>query len=110
MGVCCRWGFGAPVFSYLDLPHHPAQKHPITPTYTCRISLSIRHQSRRYITGGYLCTMDYFKRLLALLKIEKEEDRRTYKELTENTPLTERRAAGLTWYPVAIKDTELGHA
>src|SRR4051812_27742989 len=54
--------------------------------------------------------MDYFKRLQALLKIEKEEDRRTYKELTEHTPVTERRAAGLTWYPIAIKDTELGHA
>lgn len=52
--------------------------------------------------------MDYFKRLLALLKIEKEEDRRSYQQLTENMPVTERRANGMTWYPVAIKDTEIG--
>jgi ATP-dependent RNA/DNA helicase IGHMBP2 len=53
--------------------------------------------------------MDYFKKLLDLLKIEKEEDRKSYKELTENMPVIERRANGTTWYPIAIKDTELGH-
>lgn len=53
--------------------------------------------------------MAYFKRLLELLKIEKEEDRRLYKELTENLPVAERREAGLTWYPVAIRDTETGY-
>jgi ATP-dependent RNA/DNA helicase IGHMBP2 len=52
--------------------------------------------------------MDYFKKLLELLQIEKEEDRRSFKELTENMPVAERRANGMTWYPVAIKDTELG--
>jgi ATP-dependent RNA/DNA helicase IGHMBP2 len=52
--------------------------------------------------------MDYFKRLLELLKIEKEADRKLYKELTENLPVSERRAAGITWYPIAIRDTEMG--
>lgn len=52
--------------------------------------------------------MDYFKRLTQLLKIEKEEDRRSYKELTENMPVVNRRANGMTWYPIAIKDTEIG--
>jgi superfamily I DNA and/or RNA helicase len=52
--------------------------------------------------------MDYFKRLQELLKIEKEEDRRSYKELTAKLSLTDRRENGITWYPVAIKDTELG--
>lgn len=52
--------------------------------------------------------MDYFKRLQALLKIEKEEDRRLYKHLMENLSVPDRRAAGMTWYPIAIKDTELG--
>jgi superfamily I DNA and/or RNA helicase len=52
--------------------------------------------------------MDYFKRLLELLKIEKEEDRKSYQQLTENMPVAERRANGMTWYPVAIKDTETG--
>ena len=52
--------------------------------------------------------MDYFKRLLELLKIEKEEDRRSYERLTKNLSIAERREAGMTWFPIAIKDTELG--
>ena len=52
--------------------------------------------------------MDYFKRLSHLLKIEKEEDRRSYKELIENMPVVNRRANGMTWYPIAIRDTEIG--
>lgn len=51
--------------------------------------------------------MDYFKRLLELVKIEKEEDRKTYQRLTESMPVNERRTAGLTWYPIAIRDTEM---
>lgn len=53
--------------------------------------------------------MDYFKRLAELLQREKEEDRRSYKELAETLPVAERRASGMSWYPIAIKDTELGH-
>jgi ATP-dependent RNA/DNA helicase IGHMBP2 len=52
--------------------------------------------------------MDYFKWLQELLKKEKEEDRRSYEDMTKNLPVAERRAIGLTWYPVAIRDTELG--
>src|SRR5919112_421188 len=52
--------------------------------------------------------MDYFKKLLGLLHIEKEEDRRSFKELTEHMPVNERRANGMTWFPIAIKDTEIG--
>lgn len=52
--------------------------------------------------------MDYFKRLLDLLKIEKEEDRKSYEHLSETMPVFGRRANGMTWYPVAIKDTEPG--
>lgn len=52
--------------------------------------------------------MDYFKRLQKLLQLEKEEDRRSYEQLLRNTPVVERREAGMTWYPVAIKDTEIG--
>lgn len=50
--------------------------------------------------------MDYFKRLLDLLRIEKEEDWKTYLKLTESASVAERRANGLAWYPVAIKGTE----
>jgi ATP-dependent RNA/DNA helicase IGHMBP2 len=52
--------------------------------------------------------MDYFKRLLELLKIEKDEDRRQYEELTARLSITDRRENGMSWYPIAIKDTELG--
>ncbi|MFC5410993.1 AAA domain-containing protein [Larkinella bovis] len=52
--------------------------------------------------------MDYFKQLLELLKIEREEDRNQYRKLTETTSVAERRANGLTWYPIAIRGSELG--
>jgi ATP-dependent RNA/DNA helicase IGHMBP2 len=50
--------------------------------------------------------MEYFKKLTTLLKTEQAEDRRTYQELAQHSSITERRAAGLAWYPVAIRDTE----
>lgn len=62
----------------------------------------------QYFPCGYLCAMDYFKRLSELLRIEKEEDRKSYEQLTKTLSVAERRAAGMTWYPIAIKDTELG--
>ena len=52
--------------------------------------------------------MDYFKRLQEALKIEKEADQKSYEQLIKNVPVAQRREAGLTWYPIAIRDTELG--
>ncbi len=52
--------------------------------------------------------MDYFKRLSQLLQTEKEEDRRQYESLTSHLPITDRRENGMTWYPIAIRDTEIG--
>ena len=51
--------------------------------------------------------MAYFENLKALLKLEKEEDKKQYEALTQHTSVSERRAAGLTWYPVAIRGTEM---
>jgi ATP-dependent RNA/DNA helicase IGHMBP2 len=51
--------------------------------------------------------MDYFKKLLDLLKIERNEDREQYKRLTESSSVSERRANGLTWFPVAIRGSEM---
>ena len=51
--------------------------------------------------------MDYFERLLALLKTEEEADRRAYRQLSEVLSIPERRASGLAWYPIVIKDTEM---
>jgi ATP-dependent RNA/DNA helicase IGHMBP2 len=56
----------------------------------------------------YLCPMEYFKKLTTLLKTEQAEDRRIYQHLAQHSSITERRAAGLAWYPVAIRDTEIG--
>ncbi|EOR93709.1 putative helicase [Arcticibacter svalbardensis MN12-7] len=52
--------------------------------------------------------MDYFNKLLSLLKIEREEDRISYSKLTESSSVAERRASGITWYPIAIRGTEPG--
>lgn len=52
--------------------------------------------------------MHYFKRLQELLQLEKEEDRRQNESLTSRLPVAERRENGMTWYPIAIRDTEIG--
>ncbi len=51
--------------------------------------------------------MDYFKRLLDLLKTEREEDRQLYLKLKQTSSVNQRRANGLTWYPIAIRDQEM---
>ena len=60
--------------------------------------------------AAYLCGMDYFKRLLELLRIEREEDKQGYLQLMRSSSVAERRAAGLSWYPIAIRGTELSRA
>ncbi len=54
--------------------------------------------------------MDYFKKLLDVLKIEREADKQAYLELTRSSTIAERRANGLAWYPIAIRGTELNKA
>ncbi|GGE64712.1 putative DNA helicase [Pedobacter psychrotolerans] len=51
---------------------------------------------------------EYFKNLQDLLHIEREEDLQSYLKLTQNTSAADRRALGLTWYPIAIRNTEMG--
>lgn len=51
--------------------------------------------------------MEYFKNLLDLVKIEREEDQRSYQKLTQSASVTDRRSSGLTWYPIAIRGTEM---
>jgi len=52
--------------------------------------------------------MEYFKQLQQLLHIEKQEDRRSFQQLTASLPVAARRENGLTWFPVAIRETEIG--
>jgi ATP-dependent RNA/DNA helicase IGHMBP2 len=52
--------------------------------------------------------MDYFKRLSDLLRTEEQADRLAYRQLTESSSLAARRANGLSWYPIVIRDTEMG--
>ncbi len=51
--------------------------------------------------------MDYFKKLLDLLKMERHEDLQSYARMTESSSVSERRANGITWYPVAIRGSEM---
>ncbi|NLR62635.1 AAA family ATPase [Chitinophaga polysaccharea] len=51
--------------------------------------------------------MDYFKKQLDLLKTEREVDRKSYQQMTESTSVAERRANGLSWYPIAIRGSEM---
>lgn len=51
--------------------------------------------------------MDYFKNLQDLLHLERMEDRKTFQQLSESTSVADRRANGITWYPVAIRGSEI---
>lgn len=63
---------------------------------------------RGFFHAPTIFTMDYFKQLLHLLRTEKEEDRSAFRKILDTMPVPERRIAGLTWYPIAIRDTEIG--
>lgn len=49
--------------------------------------------------------MSYFRNLLDLLNIEQNADRKAYEELTKGVSVQTKRAEGVCWYPVAIRDT-----
>jgi superfamily I DNA and/or RNA helicase len=51
--------------------------------------------------------MDYFDKLRDLLKTERQEDKLLYEQSTETSSVTERRANGLAWYPIAIRGSEM---
>ena len=61
-------------------------------------------------TFANFTNMEYFKKLQDLLRIERQEDRDSYKRLLEHSTLQERRVNGITWYPVAIRGSELSKA
>jgi len=50
--------------------------------------------------------MSYFKELLNLLAIERAADEAAFTGLTAGTGAAQRRALGLCWYPIAIRNTE----
>lgn len=52
--------------------------------------------------------MDYFDRLRELLTIEKKADQQAYQTLTETASVQTRRQNGITWYPIVIRETEIG--
>lgn len=51
--------------------------------------------------------MDYFKKLLDLLKMERQEDMQSYARITESSSVSERRTNGISWYPIAIRGSEM---
>ena len=52
--------------------------------------------------------MDYFRQLALVLKQEWQEDKKNFDEQVQRSTVQERRTNGYSWYPVAIRDTELG--
>jgi ATP-dependent RNA/DNA helicase IGHMBP2 len=50
--------------------------------------------------------MSYFKDLIALLAAERSADEAAFTSLTAGTGAAQRRALGLCWYPIAIRNTE----
>lgn len=55
-----------------------------------------------------MTAIESLQHTLALLKEEKEEDLRQYKEKILRTSLQERKKSGLSWYPVILKRTVFG--
>lgn len=51
-------------------------------------------------------SMSYFTELLNLLAIERMADEAAFSSLTAGTGAAQRRALGLCWYPIAIRNTE----
>jgi len=51
---------------------------------------------------------EQLKKLLRLLRVEKEEDLRQYQERVKNSSLQQRKEQGVCWYPVVIKETGYG--
>ncbi|MBX3241079.1 MAG: AAA family ATPase [Chitinophagaceae bacterium] len=51
--------------------------------------------------------MEYFKKLQQLLATERAADRKLFDELLASTSVNDRRQNGMSWYPVAIRDTEM---
>jgi len=52
--------------------------------------------------------MNYFDELITLLRQEHQFDRLQHENLLLKSSLNERRMQGVTWFPIQIKDTELG--
>lgn len=50
---------------------------------------------------------DYFNTLTDLLKLEKKEDEMQFAAVFEHKSISERRADGVTWFPVAIRNQEM---
>jgi ATP-dependent RNA/DNA helicase IGHMBP2 len=61
-----------------------------------------------FLRNPYLYRMDYFGKLSDLLKIEWEADKQSYQQYAAASSMAERRAGGLAWYPIIIKDSEIG--
>ncbi|MFM2386440.1 MAG: hypothetical protein RL660_1197 [Bacteroidota bacterium] len=51
----------------------------------------------------------YFQDLEKLLKIEQDTDRAQYQQLLQQKSVHARREAGVCWYPIIIKGTEVGY-
>lgn len=51
-------------------------------------------------------TTPYFQQLADLLAAERKADETAFRQLTAGTGAAQRRASGMAWYPIAIRNTE----
>lgn len=61
-----------------------------------------------HLTNSYLRSMKYFEDLAKLLDIEYQEDLQQYQLLMEQKSVHSRKEMGITWFPIIIKNEELG--
>jgi len=54
------------------------------------------------------CRMTYFEALIHLLEKEQQYDKAEYQRLLQTGSLNSRRQAGLSWYPIMIRNEEIG--
>jgi ATP-dependent RNA/DNA helicase IGHMBP2 len=52
--------------------------------------------------------MTELEQLHALIQLERQEEMRRYEDLLKNTSIAQRRDNGVTWYPVAVSNEEIG--
>lgn len=52
--------------------------------------------------------MTQLQQLYELIQLERQEEMRRYEELLKNSSIAQRRDNGVTWYPVAVSNEEIG--
>src|SRR6478735_1758627 len=55
-----------------------------------------------------MSSKEELEKLISVLRIEQDEDRKQYREKVLLNPISERKRIGVTWYPIVIKESYYG--